>query len=521
MPDKNLNIDKLFQQHLNGHKIPAPANAWNRLEKDLHPPAKARFIWFTRIAAASVLLLLAFGAGYFLSETNRTFDYQLAENPQVNELNTPASPGIETIKNSTTATNDALAENTTSRDIPSETQQNTNSTASQNLPTKTATAAHQNKPGVPDIISVSPSSKPGSKGTDQKIAATPVVTSSDELADNTITEVKPGNNTEAAATTNEPALAETEIIEVDEAHAENQPIPSETNENPDDHKTNSPDEVPVMSDEMLHQMLIKDHAFADDLMGLPKQKNPSNWSIGGQLSPTYSYRSVEGSSYNTPNESVDVEYFNDNEEGLLTMGGGISLSYRFTDRLSLGSGMYLSRIGLQNNEVLAYNDPDAHNMYKLATSGGTVSINPKKFEMVVVEQATSVKDSIPGAYSINGSFTQNLDYLEVPLVLNYKLLDKKFSVNLLGGLSPGILVNNRSYFEVEGQKLQTGTTENLSPMIYNSVLGIGLEYAITKKFSVNMSPAFKYSLTPVNNTNGLKYHPYSLSWFTGVSYKLY
>jgi hypothetical protein len=100
------------------------------------------------------------------------------------------------------------------------------------------------------------------------------------------------------------------------------------------------------------------------------------------------------------------------------------------------------------------------------------------------------------------------------------VLDKKISVNVNGGLSPGILVNNRSYFDIDGQKIQTGTTENLKPMIYNSLFGIGFGYAFTKKLIFSIEPTFKYSLTPINSNSGINYRPYSMSWFTGISYKL-
>ena len=73
---------------------------------------------------------------------------------------------------------------------------------------------------------------------------------------------------------------------------------------------------------------------------------------------------------------------------------------------------------------------------------------------------------------------------------------------------------------IDNEKIQTGFTENIKPMIYNSVLGLGIAYEISKKVSINLSPTFKYSLSPVNTGSGLKYHPYSLSWFTGISYKL-
>jgi hypothetical protein len=280
------------------------------------------------------------------------------------------------------------------------------------------------------------------------------------------------------------------------------------------------DSVMMMDDEMLQRLLLGEDAFAYQDQPAEENTTPKGWSIGGQLSPSYSYRTLSGDAYSTPKEKVGTEYFNEMESGIMTVGGGISLDYQLGERLTIASGLYLSRIGQQNESVLAYNDPDGHGMYKLASSTGSVSVNPVQFTQVLADQAASAKDEIPGDYVANSSFVQNLDYLEVPLVLKYRLLDKRFGINLMGGISPGILVNNRSYFEFEGQKLQTGTTENIQPMIYNSVLGIGVEYAISRKISVNLAPSFKYSLTPVNTSNSLGYHPYSLSWFTGVSYKL-
>jgi hypothetical protein len=280
------------------------------------------------------------------------------------------------------------------------------------------------------------------------------------------------------------------------------------------------DELKNMTPEELHQLLVGNDVYVEDEYADNHTESESGWSVGGQLSPTYSYRSLGGSAFETPDESVDQSHFNDTENGLASIGGGIALAYNFNERLSLGSGLYLSRIGQENTDVVAYDSPDSQYMYKLATSSGTVSINPAKFDKVLIEQIASPKDSIPGDYLVNGTFVQNLDYLEVPLVINYKVLNKRFSIKLSGGLSPGILVNNRSYFDLEGEKIQTGFTENIKPMIYNSVVGLGMGYDISTKLSINLSPTFKYSLSPVNSGSTLNYHPYSISFFTGISYKL-
>ncbi len=283
--------------------------------------------------------------------------------------------------------------------------------------------------------------------------------------------------------------------------------------------TKSPE---MMTPEMLHRLLSgpeNDLLFAD--LELSKASEDSPWIIGGRISPVYSYRSLGGDFYTTPDEKVDASFFDQNEEGITTIAGGISLDYQFNSRLSLGSGLFISRIGQQNNNVLAYNDPDFSNMYKLASSTGSVSINPAKFENAIQQPIAIAKDSLPGDYIINGRFVQNLDYLEIPFVLKYKVIESKLSLQLMGGLSPGILVNNRSYFQLDGEKLQTGTTENIDPFIYNSIVGFGLSYALSEKLSFNMEPSFKYALSPVNNTAGINYHPYSFSWFTGISYRIY
>ncbi len=482
MPDKSKNIDKLFQQKLNGHKVPAPKDAWVRIKEDMHKPAKTRMLWFTRIAAASVLLFLAFGAGYFLSKINSTSEDQLTEIPVLTNTQTHIPKNTETITQAIPWENEIVAT---------------------------------------DISNI------GSDDFKQDVVQTDLdkniisETFSDEtnlFAENTSDKYVSDVESKVRSTDNNKVEPPIEIPENDQAIAEN--IPQNTEEIPEEAPTQV-EEIPVMDDEMLHLLLISDYEFAEDFPLNPQKDNNSKWSIGGQVSPVYSYRAIDGDTYNTPDESVSVDYFNENEEGLVTVAGGISLNYRFSNKFSLGSGMYLSRIGVQNNDVLAYNDPENRNMYKLATSTGTVTINPKKFEAVIVAHVSTDKDSLPGDYTINGSFSQNLDYLEIPFILKYKVVNNKFSVNLLGGLSPGILVNNRSYFSVEGEKLQTGTVENINPLIYNSVLGIGLEYAISQKLSVNMEPSFKYSLTPVNSNGSLNYHPYSISWFTGISYKIY
>lgn len=480
-------IDKLIQQKLDGHKVNAPENAWGRLRGELHSPSRTRFFWITRSAAAAILLLIAFGAGYFFSEMNRDGDSQLAGTSE---------PALE--------------------------QDLDNKDAGFQLDKETLVDKGQPDEHIQETFGEQPLAS--GKPSEALIADNIQNADSDATEEKQLTAaesekiIEPSQEIPQAESERE-GMIPIEATGAQETLAQQQQeiIPDINQSIEDELQT----DVPVMTDEMLREMLIADDDLAQDMLLKNEESGKSKWSIGAVLSPVYSYRTVSGDAFTGTDEAVDAGFFNDNEEGITSIAGGISLDFNFNNRLSLGSGMYFSRIGQQNNDVLAYNDPDMPDLYKLATSTGTITVNPRSFENVIVEQeAASPKDSIPGDYIVNSSLVQNLDYLEVPLVLKYKVIESRFSVNVMGGLSPGILVNNRSYFTLEGQKMQTGTTENINNFIYNSILGLGLEYAISRKVAISMQPSFKYSLTPVNSGTGLEYHPYSLSWFTGISYTL-
>jgi hypothetical protein len=478
MAEDKKHIDQLFKDYLSGYKAPAPKGAWERLQAEMQPKKKRMHLIYLRLAAAAILLLIAFSAGYFWSEFKNT------------DNNTLVSEMPEFVQEQ--ATTESIIQNSGHQGSTAESLENSIPETSKKQIPKTDAGKIESSQLAQDAVN-------------------PDIDS----------QKQPAVQNEMALSENKEILAET--VFPDENTVAVTVVEAEKTEdlaNQIDQGKNTL-EAEKMSPEMLHQLLVgNDEAFADEIIPESNKQPSQQWSVGAQFSPVYSYRNLSGDGFSTPDEQVDQDYFNDKENGLMAYAGGISLNYGFNDRLSLASGLYLSRIGQENDDVVAYDSPDSPYLYNLASSGGTVTINPQKFEKVMVREIDNTKDSVPGDYIVNGTFVQNLDYLEVPLVLKYKMLESRFSVNLSGGLSPGILVNNRSYFSVDGEKVQTGYTENIKPVIYNSVMGLGIEYSISTKLSINLDPLFKYSLSPINSNSGIKYHPYSISWFTGITYKL-
>jgi hypothetical protein len=117
-----------------------------------------------------------------------------------------------------------------------------------------------------------------------------------------------------------------------------------------------------------------------------------------------------------------------------------------------------------------------------------------------------------------GTMGQQMGYLEVPLELNYALLNRKFGVNIIGGVSSLFLTDNSVVLESSGQTTEFGEANNINSVNFSTNLGLGLDYKFTPKLKFNVEPVFKYQLNTFSNTSG-NFNPYSLGVYSGFTFK--
>ena len=168
-----------------------------------------------------------------------------------------------------------------------------------------------------------------------------------------------------------------------------------------------------------------------------------------------------------------------------------------------------------------------HNFEVLTTSGTVYTNNADVFlmangpgERILTNYTNDVFDPEKASLQyINNTLRQNFSYLELPIILRYKVIDRMIDFNLIGGVSYNLLVSNSVYTMVDGGKYPIGKTEGLNPITLSSSLGMGMEYNFSDKLSLNLEPTFRYYLNPFNEVTGSKIHPYSFGIFSGVSYK--
>jgi hypothetical protein len=121
-------------------------------------------------------------------------------------------------------------------------------------------------------------------------------------------------------------------------------------------------------------------------------------------------------------------------------------------------------------------------------------------------------------FSENGNITQQLGFIEVPLEIEYRILDGKLGINLSGGASTFLLTNNGLMLETNNGMTNIGESQNINQTSFSTNVGLGINYKVTKKLQLNVEPALKYQINTFNDSN-LRFNPYFFGVYTGLQFQ--
>ena len=264
------------------------------------------------------------------------------------------------------------------------------------------------------------------------------------------------------------------------------------------------------------------------------------WIVGAHLSPGYSSQTTSHGDEYARNMSYSVD------NGGSNIGGGVSLQYKTSKRLRVESGIYYSQNGQSstNNlnrylsvgkdvdymyavpENIAADQPAFSNKVVLSSDGmamnssaGVVNLRSTPKGASVARNAEFENSDNSGILSTSGEFSQVFEFVEVPLYLRYNVLDKRFGIELLGGVNAGFVVGNKAYIDNEFGKQNIGSTEDISTLNFSGTVGLGLNYMLGKRFSLAVEPRLNYYLSSINSNPAVDYRPYRIGLFTGVYYE--
>ncbi len=262
-----------------------------------------------------------------------------------------------------------------------------------------------------------------------------------------------------------------------------------------------------------------------------KQQSQNRWKIAGQIAPVYSYRAITG----VPS-GMKKSDFDEAESGLLAYSGGLSVAYRVVGRLSVQTGVYYSQMGQTINSVSPvssmYAAVSSNNSYTknfVRTSSGSVivasnmkaDVNDPYANFFNAESQAASNNSVSAAKAVvptQYSLIERIDYLEIPLILRYSIIDRRLNFYLLGGMSTNILIDNNVFMDNGTDVVKEGTLLKARPINYSSTFGLGLSYQMGRNLLIDIEPSFKYYLQPYTTNNQTTSNPYAFGVFTGITY---
>ena len=466
----DLHMDNMFREKFEDFSVEPPAHVWNNIQEQMVSRRRKKRMAYIGWISAAAVVVFAFIAGWMLNDSPIRIAETVVEQQTQQVQATPETSETETVQAMEPASMDKQLQQTASK-----------------VNEERAFSAAENK-FVAEVETIS-KEKPALTNSERH-------TGNYELLD---------ERTEVIFASQQNMLAE--IRKEDAAVQATEILPE--------------------NDRVL---------IAENIQRLNNNNEKDNaWILGAHVSPGYSAHS---SSYSSDYSQNMNEVQNG---GVSNVGGGISIQYKTGKRLSIESGVYYAQnsqsAGTSNSLFsapmydyapdmnLSADAPSYANNVSVTRDGivmnstaGVVKMKGMPAGAEINAKTESLSDSYATTMVSDGEFSQVFDFIEIPVYLRYKLLDHKFGIDLMGGLSAGMIVGNNAYMENDYGRQNIGSTEDISSVNISGTLGLGFNYDLGRHFSLAMEPRINYFLNSINTNPDIDYKPYRFGWFTGVYY---
>ena len=246
----------------------------------------------------------------------------------------------------------------------------------------------------------------------------------------------------------------------------------------------------------------KDEQVADNSAG--------KWSIKPQVAPVF-YNSLSQGS------PIDGQFASNAKSYDTDLSVGLGVNYALNKRLHIRGGVNTVNLNYSTQGVEFY----------ASLEGGTNNVSPtaKSANIVVQNQGTAPTINPVNAFSSQlgnnafaGSMVQQTGYVEVPVEMSYALVDNKFGIEVIGGVSTLFLnQNNVSVISTQGLSTRVGEAQNLNNIHFSTNVGVGFRYRFFKAFEASFEPTFKYQVNTFSRDAG-NFKPYFVGLYSGISF---
>lgn len=225
-------------------------------------------------------------------------------------------------------------------------------------------------------------------------------------------------------------------------------------------------------------------AGAQDSVAVDHPAKSYKWLIGVSGSLDYGYRTLNSSS-----DAVGaIDYRNDIESPKLGYTVGVLAGRQISGKLRLVAGLNYSSCGYQQKEIQGLFEPST------------------------------------GSTTVTGHISYKYNYLELPISLDYSILQKgRLSLHASAGIMPGLFLSavDKAYLSYDNGPMQVTSAEvpaDFSSLSLSAIAALGVEYALSPRSILCAAPTFRYGIIPIADAP-LKEHLWSAGLSIGYSWR--
>lgn len=218
--------------------------------------------------------------------------------------------------------------------------------------------------------------------------------------------------------------------------------------------------------------------------------------------------------------TIDDQFANNQGSSEITISYGINFAYQISEKIRIRSG--ISKVDLSyNTKDIAFTA--AVNPSALSGVNYNGNIPNYRIENRSVRPFSNISASTEFnraslASPTAGYLNQKLGFIEVPLEIEYVIIDKQIGLNIIGGGSTLFLDKNMISLKSSDFSTNLGEGNNLNKVSFSTNIGIGIDYDIFPQFQLNLEPIFKYQINTFSNGTG-DVKPYYFGVYSGFSFK--
>ncbi|WP_338732195.1 hypothetical protein [Mangrovimonas cancribranchiae] len=241
-----------------------------------------------------------------------------------------------------------------------------------------------------------------------------------------------------------------------------------------------------------------------------EEENVTNrWQVSANIAPVY-YNSFGDGSH------IDEQFVGNSKTGEVNTSYGVNVSYALNKKWALRTGINSLNLSYDTNGVILYESAGNQQISPLKN----VSLSSSSQNIAAISSNTIQASNVPEIFSqnYNAAISQRLSYFEIPIEIEYNLLESRFGIQVIGGVSTFFLDDNQIYSEFDGYKNHIGEANNINDLSFSGNLGLGFNYKFTDTFKFNLEPTFKYQFNAYENTSG-NFNPYIIGVYSGFSFR--